>query len=144
MKGFDVYRTDTEEPVASYEHEVGKPYTMPVLFIHGGRAIVGGSGVGQVHVWDIALGKLQSLSIPSTYVTQVKPASTQSLSDDAPVRALSVRRHRDQQSSTLTSNGTGALPTSARERAVSLSHRNGTFHREESFFMHHMGGRRIR
>ena len=66
VTGFDVYRTDTEQPIASFEQPIQKPNVVPVLFIHGGRAIVGGCDSGTVNVWDIALGKLHSLSIPST------------------------------------------------------------------------------
>ena len=65
VKGFDVYRMDTGKPIVSFEHVVGKPYAMPVLFIHGDRAIVGGNDLGTVSIWDVALGKLHSLPIPS-------------------------------------------------------------------------------
>ena len=68
MKGFDVFRMQTEEPVASFEHEIGEPMPTPVLFTHGGRAIVGGSTVGKVNIWDVLTrGKIQSLLIPSAY-----------------------------------------------------------------------------
>ena len=65
-KGFDVYRMETEEPVASFVHEVGDPMPTPVLFTHGGRAIVGRSTVRKVNIWDVyELGKIHCLSIPS-------------------------------------------------------------------------------
>ncbi|KAI0708453.1 WD40-repeat-containing domain protein, partial [Earliella scabrosa] len=51
--GFDVYRTDTQKPVGSYKHDIGDSRPTPVLFIHGGHAIVGGSTVGIVNIWDI-------------------------------------------------------------------------------------------
>ncbi|RDX42307.1 WD40 repeat-like protein [Lentinus brumalis] len=63
--GFDVYRTDTEQPVGMYRHDVGKRQPTPVLFIHGGQAIVGGSTVGAVNIWDMKLGKLHALTVPS-------------------------------------------------------------------------------
>ena len=52
-------------PLCSFEHEVGDPRAVPVSFMHGGRAIVGGSVIGRVNVWDISLcKKIQVLSIP--------------------------------------------------------------------------------
>ncbi|RDX51282.1 WD40 repeat-like protein [Lentinus brumalis] len=64
-QGFDVYRTDTGQPVGTFRHTVGKPQPTPVLFIHGGRAIVGGSTVGTVHVWDLDQGGRFPLHIPN-------------------------------------------------------------------------------
>ena len=36
MKGFDIYRMVTEEPVTSFEHNIGQPMLTPVLFTHRG------------------------------------------------------------------------------------------------------------
>ncbi|KAI1788020.1 WD40-repeat-containing domain protein [Ganoderma leucocontextum] len=66
-RGFDVFVMASEEPLRSFEHEVGEPRAVPVLFIHGGQAIVGGSVVGKVDVWDIFLGKMPPLPIPGTF-----------------------------------------------------------------------------
>ncbi|KAI1782402.1 hypothetical protein LXA43DRAFT_847067, partial [Ganoderma leucocontextum] len=61
-KGFDVFRMETEEPVASFEHDIGEPMPTPVLFTHEGRAIIGGTTVGKVNVWDIhSMKKINSL-----------------------------------------------------------------------------------
>ncbi|PIL24702.1 hypothetical protein GSI_12588 [Ganoderma sinense ZZ0214-1] len=37
----------------SYPHAVGDIYATPVLFVHGGNAVLGGSAVGQVGLWDV-------------------------------------------------------------------------------------------
>ncbi|RPD58128.1 WD40 repeat-like protein [Lentinus tigrinus ALCF2SS1-7] len=66
VSGFDVYRMDTEVPVGLFDHAVGEPYPTPVHFIHGGHALVGGSSVGQIDIWDLRAGKMCTLSVPST------------------------------------------------------------------------------
>ncbi|KAA1478727.1 WD40 repeat-like protein [Dentipellis sp. KUC8613] len=50
--GFDVYDLQTNSPVRSYRHTTGKDLPVPVLFVHEGFAIMGGSGSGEVDVWD--------------------------------------------------------------------------------------------
>ncbi|KAI0666485.1 WD40-repeat-containing domain protein, partial [Trametes maxima] len=51
--GFDIYDITTGALVLTISHEVGKEYPVPVLFIHGGRAIVGGSTVGTLNIWYV-------------------------------------------------------------------------------------------
>lgn len=59
---------ETEEPVASFEHDIGEPMPTPVLFTHEGRAVIGGTTVGKVNIWDIHLmKKINSLLVPSAY-----------------------------------------------------------------------------
>ena len=65
-RGFDVFVMASGEPLCSFEHEVEEPRAVPVLFVHSGQAIVGGSVIGKVNVWDIFLGKMPPLLIPST------------------------------------------------------------------------------
>ncbi|RDX39902.1 WD40 repeat-like protein [Lentinus brumalis] len=67
VSGFDICRLDTGELYRSFEHEIGeKEYATPVLFIHGGLAIVGGSAVGRVGVWYIeSRMELVPLRIPN-------------------------------------------------------------------------------
>ncbi|RDX44266.1 WD40 repeat-like protein [Lentinus brumalis] len=74
-QGFDVYRTDTGQPAGTFRHIVGKPQPTPVLFIHGGRAIVGGSTVGTVHVWDLEQGGRFPLHIPSASFEDMSPVT---------------------------------------------------------------------
>ncbi|TBU22722.1 hypothetical protein BD311DRAFT_811285 [Dichomitus squalens] len=63
--GFEVYEMGTEVVYRSFEHDVGEPFPTPVLFIHNGNALVGGSTVGKVNIWDIhGMGKMHSLTIP--------------------------------------------------------------------------------
>lgn len=57
----------SKEPLRSFEHEVGEPRAVPVLFIHGRQAIIGGSVVRKVNVWNVFLGKMPPLPIPSTF-----------------------------------------------------------------------------
>lgn len=70
VRGFDIYRTDTQEPVGMVPQKVGTQQPTPVLFIHGGKAIVCGSTSSNLQLWDVDLGKLHSLVIPSTYLLQ--------------------------------------------------------------------------
>ncbi|KAI0708447.1 WD40-repeat-containing domain protein [Earliella scabrosa] len=68
--GFDVYRMEDGVPVCSFEHDAPKPDFVPVQFIHGGHAILGGSSVGKIGIWDIFLKRqLDVLSIPSAYIS---------------------------------------------------------------------------
>ena len=60
--GFDVYQTDTGTSLGTLSHTVGRLHIVPVLFAHGGNAIIGGSCVGEVMVWDATtLRKHQTL-----------------------------------------------------------------------------------
>ncbi|KAI0688939.1 WD40-repeat-containing domain protein [Earliella scabrosa] len=66
--GFDVYRMEDGVPVCSFEHDAPAPDYVPVQFIHGGHAIIGGSSVGKAGIWDIYhKRRLDVLSIPSAY-----------------------------------------------------------------------------
>lgn len=66
--GFDVYQMEDGIPICSFEHEAPEPEIVPVRFIHGGHAIIGGSSVGRVCAWDIFLKKkLFVLSMPSKH-----------------------------------------------------------------------------
>ena len=65
--GFEIYEMDTELVYGSFQHDVGEPFPTPVLFIHNGNALVGGSTVGNVNIWDVhGMGKMHSLTISST------------------------------------------------------------------------------
>ncbi|KAI0743706.1 WD40-repeat-containing domain protein, partial [Daedaleopsis nitida] len=88
--GFNVYRMDTPEPVRHYKHVVGKPQPTPVLFIHSGHAIVGGSTVGKVDMWDLTLGKLHTLSIPGMLPNVALSSRLQIFLGDNCVLVLSV------------------------------------------------------
>ncbi|KAI0655862.1 WD40-repeat-containing domain protein [Cubamyces menziesii] len=62
ISGFDVYSIDSGQDVCSFGHTVGEHRKIPVLFIHDGRALVGGNVQGDVHLWDVQSGrKLHSL-----------------------------------------------------------------------------------
>ncbi len=38
---------------------------LPVTFVHGGHALVGGSMTGKVGLWDLGMGKMHSLVLNS-------------------------------------------------------------------------------
>ena len=64
VSGFDIYSMESETTLYSFGHSVETRAlrNTPVLFIHGGFALVGGSSQGNVHIWDIRSGrKLHSL-----------------------------------------------------------------------------------
>ncbi|KAI0657557.1 WD40-repeat-containing domain protein [Cubamyces menziesii] len=67
VNGFDVYNLDTGAIVLSLFHKVGKQYPAPVLYVHGGNAILGGSTAGVLDLWYVegALSrKMQTLPVP--------------------------------------------------------------------------------
>ncbi|KAH7905143.1 WD40-repeat-containing domain protein [Hygrophoropsis aurantiaca] len=55
--GFDVYDLDVNAPVMNLKHDVNLRFTVPVLFMHEGHAILGGSTCGKVRVWDATKGR---------------------------------------------------------------------------------------
>ncbi|PIL28478.1 hypothetical protein GSI_08516 [Ganoderma sinense ZZ0214-1] len=63
--GFDIYLLDSGKLLHTFEHDVGERLPTPVLFIHNGQAVVGGSTVGRVNMWDLDRGKMPTLSIPN-------------------------------------------------------------------------------
>ncbi|KAI0709141.1 WD40-repeat-containing domain protein [Earliella scabrosa] len=66
--GFDVYKLHTEEPFVSFRH-AGEPSVpasaLPVLFVHAGHALIGGSAIGNIGLWDLYMGEMHSLVLPS-------------------------------------------------------------------------------
>lgn len=53
--GFDIYDAETGQSLAAFNHiRVRQMRAVPVRFIHDGHAILGGSTVGVVNVWDVA------------------------------------------------------------------------------------------
>lgn len=56
VTGFDIYCADTGEAVCSVGHTVQELRKVPVLFIHGGLALLGGNPRGDVHLWDMSSG----------------------------------------------------------------------------------------
>ncbi|KAI0720091.1 WD40-repeat-containing domain protein [Cerioporus squamosus] len=68
--GFDVYETETGRSVGAINHPVAKLLAVPVSFAHNGAVIIGGSAVGEAHIWDATTRHLrQSLFLgDSKYV----------------------------------------------------------------------------
>ena len=65
--GFTVHDYRSGAFIRRFVHEVGRRFPVPVLFIHQGHAIVGGSTVGHVNIWDVEDGnRLAELNVPST------------------------------------------------------------------------------
>ena len=56
LTGFELFsmRTPGEvEPLFSLRQDVGAGHSIPVRFIHGGHALIGGTSNGQVNIWDV-------------------------------------------------------------------------------------------
>ncbi|KAI0351495.1 WD40 repeat-like protein [Trametes cingulata] len=51
--GFDIYDLDSGSPEAFLPAGPGACRAVPVLFIHGGNALLSGSTTGQVALWDV-------------------------------------------------------------------------------------------
>ncbi|KAI0055012.1 WD40 repeat-like protein [Artomyces pyxidatus] len=66
--GFDVYNVEKSVPFLTLQHVMGQSVATPVLFVHNGRAILGGNALGQVNLWDSTTGRhLHLLSHISKY-----------------------------------------------------------------------------
>ena len=62
--GFDVYelRSLSElEPVRSFKQERSEERPLPVVFVQSGRALVGGTSRGRIHVWSLESQHKQGL-----------------------------------------------------------------------------------
>ncbi|KIP01816.1 hypothetical protein PHLGIDRAFT_326339 [Phlebiopsis gigantea 11061_1 CR5-6] len=57
--GFDLYDMSSDAPFSTFDIEEGhEGYQLPVLFIHNGHALIGGSRSGQVRIWDVQSGRM--------------------------------------------------------------------------------------
>ncbi|KAI0827604.1 WD40-repeat-containing domain protein [Trametes gibbosa] len=68
--GFDIYNINTDAAVLTVPYDFGKGYPVPVVYAHGGRAIIGGSTVGQVNIWYVdgsISRKMQTLAISGQF-----------------------------------------------------------------------------
>ena len=62
--GFDVYelRSLSElEPVRSFKQQNSEDRPLPVVFVQSGRALVGGTSHGRLHVWSLDSRREQEL-----------------------------------------------------------------------------------
>ncbi|KAI0667015.1 WD40-repeat-containing domain protein [Trametes maxima] len=65
--GFDIYDLNTGTLALAVSHDNGEEYPVPVLYIHGGRAIIGGSTVGSLNIWYVDCSppmRMPPLSVP--------------------------------------------------------------------------------
>ncbi|RPD60446.1 WD40 repeat-like protein, partial [Lentinus tigrinus ALCF2SS1-7] len=53
LSGFGIYSLRSGDLIRAFGHEVGHKRATPVKFIESGKAIVGGTTVGEVNIWDI-------------------------------------------------------------------------------------------
>ncbi|KAH9834088.1 WD40-repeat-containing domain protein [Rhodofomes roseus] len=64
LNGFEVFafKSLSElEPLYSFNQDVSSGCTIPIRFIHGGNALVGGTSDGKMHVWDLHTLRKQHL-----------------------------------------------------------------------------------
>lgn len=94
LSGFGIYTLHSGDLVRAFGHEVGHKRATPVKFIEFGKAIVGGSTVGEVNVWDIETGrKVQTITHTGTHTSYSPvPCSTDQLtgSDHRLILSLDV------------------------------------------------------
>ncbi|OJT02572.1 hypothetical protein TRAPUB_6894 [Trametes pubescens] len=67
VSGVDIHRIETGALVSSVAHDIGEEYPIPVLYIHGGYAIIGGSTLGYAYIWVVKTElpqKQQILKVP--------------------------------------------------------------------------------
>ncbi|KAG1883713.1 WD40-repeat-containing domain protein [Suillus subluteus] len=53
MHGFDIYNLETYAIEGRVFNEISTGHVVPVLFIHHGCAVIGGSATGTVRMWDV-------------------------------------------------------------------------------------------
>ena len=53
IRGFDIYSLRSGTPLCSLDHEVRAGHPTPVLWLHGGLALLGGTTAGQLTLWDV-------------------------------------------------------------------------------------------
>ncbi|KAH9858477.1 WD40-repeat-containing domain protein, partial [Lenzites betulinus] len=53
LTGFDLYSVESGKILRAFGHEVGTKRATPVKFIEAGNAVVGGTTVGAIVIWDI-------------------------------------------------------------------------------------------
>ncbi|CDO72145.1 hypothetical protein BN946_scf184962.g88 [Trametes cinnabarina] len=58
VSGFDLYSLTSQAPVKSFTQPVEELRAVPVIFVHGGHALLGGSTTGTVHLWNVHNGRV--------------------------------------------------------------------------------------
>ncbi|KAI9057524.1 WD40 repeat-like protein [Trametes sanguinea] len=58
VSGFDLYDLTSQAVLRSFTHPVESLRAVPVLFVHGGHALLGGSTTGQIHLWNSHNGRV--------------------------------------------------------------------------------------
>lgn len=61
LSGFDVYSLTSGQPLASFRDKnianIATPQEfLPVLYIHGGLCLLGGSSIGKAYIWEVGSG----------------------------------------------------------------------------------------
>ncbi len=71
LTGFELYHMKAPAeivPLFSFKQDVSARRPIPVRFLHGDHAIVGGTSNGQVNVWDVFSRLKQSLRITGAFL----------------------------------------------------------------------------
>lgn len=66
LTGFELFHMTAPaevEPLFSFKQDVTAGRPIPVCFLHGDHAIVGGTSHGQVNIWDVSSRLKQSLHL---------------------------------------------------------------------------------
>ncbi|KAL1937980.1 hypothetical protein VTO73DRAFT_12730 [Trametes versicolor] len=53
IRGFEIHSMTTGAPLCSINNDAGDASPTPVLFVHGGLALLGGSTAGMLRIWDV-------------------------------------------------------------------------------------------
>ena len=71
LTGFELFafKGNSElEPLFSFKQDVSAGRPLPVRFIHGGHALMGGTSTAQVNIWDVYSRRRQPLPICSQFI----------------------------------------------------------------------------
>ncbi|RPD74275.1 WD40 repeat-like protein [Lentinus tigrinus ALCF2SS1-7] len=67
--GFDLYDLDSGVCLASFADESDGQRTVPVLLVHGGRALLGGGTAGRATLWNVHNKRIHQRFTPEPYDT---------------------------------------------------------------------------
>ncbi|TFK79661.1 hypothetical protein K466DRAFT_605971 [Polyporus arcularius HHB13444] len=80
--GFDLYDLDTGFCVASFTDESSGERTVPVLLVHGGRALLGGGTAGRATLWNVHNKRIHQTFAPEPYDTILAIAANYNFNHD--------------------------------------------------------------
>ncbi|TFK79280.1 WD40 repeat-like protein [Polyporus arcularius HHB13444] len=80
--GFNLYHLDKGDCIASFVDDTNGERTVPVLLVHGGLALFGGSTVGRAALWNVQNQRIHQTFAPKPYDTILAIAANYNAEQD--------------------------------------------------------------